>query len=310
MTPRVSVLMPVYNAADYIAAAIGSVLRQTYQDLELLVVDDGSTDRTEAVVAAITDRRLRVLPRPRGGIVAALNAGIGAARGELLARMDADDIMTPDRLARQVAYLDRRPGVVACGTDYELFGSMSGRVRMPRTPAACRARLLFGTCVAHSSAIIRLDTLRSAGIGYRSEYAYAEDYRLFTELSRHGDLANLPYVGLRYRVGEVQVSAVRQVEQRAVTLRIMRENLAAHGISTVDGDALARMIWLDRRGPAAALSYLYGEAPRLVGVAGRAAGAHGVRTAVRLVRERLNTALRPRAEAEPAEQPVGADDAR
>ncbi|BCB84828.1 glycosyltransferase family A protein [Phytohabitans suffuscus] len=131
-------LMPVYNAADYIAAAIGSVLRQTYQDLELLVVDDGSTDRTEAVVAAITDRRLRVLPRPRGGIVAALNAGIGAARGELLARMDADDIMTPDRLARQVAYLDRRPGVVACGTDYELFGSMSGRVRMPRTPAAER----------------------------------------------------------------------------------------------------------------------------------------------------------------------------
>ncbi|WP_433528301.1 glycosyltransferase family 2 protein [Micromonospora sp. CA-263727] len=310
MTPRVTVLMPVHNAADYVEAAIGSVLRQTYRDLELLVVDDGSTDRTEAVVASITDPRLRVLHRPRAGIVASLNAGLDEARGELLARMDADDVMGPERLARQVAYLDRNPEVVACGTDYELFGAMSGRVRMPRTPAACRARLLFGTCIAHSSAAIRLAALRSAGIRYRPEYGYAEDYRLFTELSQHGDLANLPYVGLRYRVADGQVSATRLAEQRATTLRIMRENLAGCGVSTVDDGTLARMIWLDGRGVGAAWTYLYREAPHLFGVAARAAGLHGARTAVRLIRERLNTALRPRRRTQPATQPVGVGNAR
>ena len=121
-TPLVSVVMPAFNAAETIARAVRSVLAQTYRDFELIVVDDGSTDETAAEVraAANGDLRVRVLGFPHSGIVSALNAGIAAARGELIARMDADDEMDPRRLEAQVALLAERPdiGVVGCLVEF------------------------------------------------------------------------------------------------------------------------------------------------------------------------------------------------
>ncbi|MFY1634987.1 glycosyltransferase family 2 protein [Solwaraspora sp. WMMB335] len=297
MSPRVTVLMPVHNGAAHLLPAIRSVLGQTFADLELLVVDDGSTDRTTEILASVPDPRLRVLHLSRSGIVAALNTGLDAARGRLLARMDADDLADPGRLARQVAFLDRHPGMVACGTDYELFGAGAGRVRMPRTPTQCRARLLFGTCIAHSSALLRLAVLHDTRTRYRTEYTYAEDYKLFSELSRLGDLANLPFVGLRYRVDGAQTSTTAATRQRRVATRIMRENLAAAGVAGVPEQIAAGMIWPAGHGPAAAVRYAWRYAPKLIGTGARAGGLAGVGTATRLVRERLNTVLR---------QPAGA----
>lgn len=290
--PRVTVLMPVHNGAAHLASAVRSVLEQTFTDLELLVVDDGSTDPTAEILTSARDPRLRVLHMPRRGIVAALNTGLDAARGQLLARMDSDDLADPERLARQVAFLDRHPGVVACGTDYELFGAATGRVRMPRTPAQCRARLLFGTCIAHSSALLRLAVLHDTRTRYRAEYTHAEDYKLFSELSRLGDLANLPFPGLRYRVDAAQISATASTRQRAVATRIMRENLAAAGVAGVPDRVAADMIWPPGRGPTAALRYAYRYAPTLIAVGAWAGGLAGAGTATRLARERLNTVLR------------------
>jgi len=288
----VTVLMPAYNAEAHVEEAVDSVLAQSFGDLELLVVDDGSTDGTAERVKAVNDPRLRVLRRDRAGVVGALNAGLDAARGELLARLDADDVMVGDRLARQVAFLDRRPDIVACGTDYEMFGTVQGRVRMPRTPAACRARLLFGTCVAHGTVMLRLGTLRREGLSYRPEYAYAEDFKLFSELRRRGSLANLPFVGLRYRQHPGQVSTANAAAQRAVATTVIRENLAEAGVRDVSDAVVERMIWLDRRGLPAALSYLTHDAPRLLAAAARAGGRHGLVSATQLARERVNTALR------------------
>ncbi|MFD4668803.1 glycosyltransferase family 2 protein [Lentzea sp. NPDC058450] len=284
MTPRVSVLMPVHNGAAHIAAAVRSVLAQTYRDFELVVVDDGSTDESVAVVERLVDARVRVVRREKAGIVGALNAGLDEVRGEFVARFDADDLMAPERLARQVAFLDARPGVVACGTAYAEFGAGSAVVRMPRSAAACRARLAFGTCVAHSAATIRTRALEN--VRYRPEYEFAEDYRLFSELSEIGDLANLPYVGLHYRTHAAQISAARAATQRALTVRIAAENLARAGVSTGE-DVLAGVIW-----PGAFGRYLTVQTPRALALGARAGGVAGAVDALRFARERLNTALR------------------
>ncbi|OLT10620.1 hypothetical protein BJF78_28630 [Pseudonocardia sp. CNS-139] len=284
--------MPAFDVAPYVAAAVDCVLHQTFADLELVVVDDGSTDATPDVLAAVRDPRVRVVRRPNGGIVAALNTGLDHVRGELVARMDADDLMPPDRLARQVAFLAAHPRVVACGTDYRQFGTRSGVTRMPRSPAACRARLLFGTCIAHGTAMIRADVLRGTGLRYRPEYAYAEDYRFFSDLALSGDLANLPYVGLEYRMHPRQISTAKARAQRAVAVRVMRENLAAAGVTGLPDAALERMVFADGHGAGAALRHLLGVAPGILRVGARAAGAAGVLTAAQLVREQLNAALR------------------
>src|SRR5207237_10277673 len=115
--PRVSVLLPVWNGEAFLEQAMESILRQTLSSFELIVIDDGSTDRSAAIAEefASRDPRMRVLRRPHEGLSAALNAGIAAARGEYVARMDADDISAPDRLRKQVAYLDAHPACVAVG---------------------------------------------------------------------------------------------------------------------------------------------------------------------------------------------------
>src|SRR6476661_6105481 len=123
MTPPVSVLMPVYNAGRYVAEAVESILGQTYADFEFLIVDDGSTDRSRAILEryAARDPRIRLVSRPNTGYAAALNELLGLARGELVARMDADDVALPERLLRQVNYLRAHPEVVCVGTAVHLI---------------------------------------------------------------------------------------------------------------------------------------------------------------------------------------------
>lgn len=250
-TPLVTVLIPSYNAAPYLREAVDSVLSQDLRDLELLVIDDGSTDDTAAVLAAVDDARVRVVRQDNTGLVGALNRGLDEARGRYLARMDADDVMPPGRLTAQIRALTDDPSLAVCGTDYELFGAATGRVRMPRTDSACRQRLLLSSCHCGASVMIRSDVLYRSGIRFRSEFAHAEDYRFFTEFAAHGRMANLPIVGYRYRIHPHQVSAVFSDEQRAAHLRIAREYAAATGARALDDAALARLLWSER--PAGAL---------------------------------------------------------
>ena len=130
---RVSVVIPAHNVAPYIEQALRSILPQSLWDFEILLVDDGSTDDTAAIVAGMTDPRIRLIQQQKTGIVGALNHGLDLAMGSLIARLDGDDVMTPGRLAAQVAFLESHPEALACGTDYELFGDMTGRVRSART---------------------------------------------------------------------------------------------------------------------------------------------------------------------------------
>jgi glycosyltransferase involved in cell wall biosynthesis len=216
--PLVSVVMPIYNAARYLDAAIHSIRAQTLTDLELILVDDGSTDDCDHIICqhASVDERIVVLRLPRAGISTALNHGIVAARAALIARMDADDEAMPERLDRQVAAMRARPLVAALGTGLEVIDA-DGHVVSTATPFCdpeeIRELLLQANCLAHPAVMMRRDVVLAAG-GYRPAFTACEDYDLWLRLSEHHELSNLQEPLLRYRSHEDQSS----VQKRPVRL--------------------------------------------------------------------------------------------
>jgi glycosyltransferase involved in cell wall biosynthesis len=203
--PRVSIVIPAYNAQNYIVDAVESMLAQTFTDFECIVVDDGSTDRTGQLLARLADRdgRVRLLHVPHGGIVEALNAGIDAARGELVARMDADDVSLPHRLEEQVRYMDQHPEVVALGSKVMLvdpYDSPLWEIEVKTDHKEIDAELMAGNgwALFHPTSIIRKKALVQVG-KYRPEYQWSEDIDVFLRLAEVGRLANLSTSTLRYR---------------------------------------------------------------------------------------------------------------
>ena len=203
--PDVSIVLPVYNAASYLATALDSVLAQTFRDFEIVAVDDGSTDRSGAILKDYSrrDARVRLISRPNTGIVGALNDGVAAARGKIIARMDADDFSLPMRIEKQLAFLDRRPECVAVGTDV-LYTDPEGSPLLPHRPAEHHDSIVMqlldgnGGALIHPSIMFRRDVFEAAG-GYREHYQWIEDLDLYLRFSERGELANLPEVHLHYR---------------------------------------------------------------------------------------------------------------
>lgn len=208
-SPRVSVLMPAHNAEQYIRESIESILSQTFRDFELLVLDDGSTDSTAVVARSYLDERLKLITNEANlGIIGTLNRGLNAARGEYVARMDADDVSAPDRFAKQVAFLDQHPDVAVVGTWFR-FINHTGRQLLgcepPYRPDDVRNALLFQNCIAHPSVMFRRSVVLATN-GYDPSALYAEDYALWLSISERHDIANLPEYLLMYRVHPNQVS--------------------------------------------------------------------------------------------------------
>ncbi len=201
----VSVIIPVYNATRFLHAAMESVLNQTYRDLEVIAVDDGSTDPSGAILAACAarDSRIRVISRQNTGIVGALNDGVAAAHGDLIARMDADDICLPLRLEKQVAYLTDHPECVAVGTDV-LYTDPESAPLIRHYPSVHHEGIVEqlldgnGGALIHPTVMVRRRSLEEAG-GYRARYQWIEDLDLYLRLSDRGWLANLPEIHLHYR---------------------------------------------------------------------------------------------------------------
>jgi glycosyltransferase involved in cell wall biosynthesis len=201
--PTVSVLMTTWNGAGFIGASIASVLAQSFADLELVVVDDGSTDATAQVLAGIGDPRLRVVRQAvNGGVVAARNAGFAAVRGRYVAALDHDDLSHPERLARQVAYLDAHPGVVLVATEVEI--EAGGRRRAPDHPVGgdpglIRWLLHVDNPLTWSSVMFRADAVRRLGAFVRPEYELADDFDFYHRLLAVGEIARLDEVLTVYR---------------------------------------------------------------------------------------------------------------
>lgn len=198
--------MAVYNGASLVGGAIESVLLQTYADLELVIVDDGSSDGSADVVAAFTDPRIRLLRNDHNrGLVASLNRGVREARGELVARLDYDDRCLPERIERQLAFLDREPQVAVAGTRVELMDEHEQPIDRPVTRLSDRAEFVFqaltnGIAISHPTVMFRREAVLAVG-GYDEAMVYAEDHDLWRRLALAGhDARVLPEVLVRYRV--------------------------------------------------------------------------------------------------------------
>jgi glycosyltransferase involved in cell wall biosynthesis len=204
--PAVSVIMPVFNGERYLGAAIDSVLTQTFSDFELLIVDDASTDGTRNVIEwyALRDPRIKVrFMEVNTGAIGARNEALRLAQADLIANMDADDVSLPGRFGKQVEFLHGRPDVAAVGSYVQIIdehGTLHSTKRYPTDPALTAWALFFVNSLAHPAVMMRRQVLFAAGAyPETARGTWAEDYDLFTRMSRLAGLANIPEVLLHYR---------------------------------------------------------------------------------------------------------------
>ena len=232
--------MPVYNGRAYVAqaAAKHAGLRPA-RNFELLVIDDGSTDDTRQVVEGFRDPRVLISENPQNlGLVATLNKGLSLSRGDFIARMDADDISEPDRLAKQVKYLIDHPEVDAIGGAIQYFGNFrrANTVVFPTEHEDIRVALLFYCPLAHPTVMFRRTLIDRHLLRYSDEFRHAEDYHLWSNLLQHARAANLTDLLLRYRLHPKQVRSRHADPQLEVAARVRKLLLTRGGVDWTDGD--------------------------------------------------------------------------
>ncbi len=231
--PTISVLIPIYNGAKWLARALASVEEQQDGSIEIIAIDDGSTDRSLVIAeqAELTFRNMKLLRNERNlGIVASLNRGLDAARGRFIARMDSDDVCRPGRFAKQLAFLERT-GVDLCGSWFTEFGQGLARtVRWPHQEPALRAAMLFQNTICHPTVMARRKVFEQ--FRYREEYRLAEDYDLFARASAKFRIANVPEVLLRYRRHAQQATQAKRESMERITRQIRQQALQSQNVET------------------------------------------------------------------------------
>lgn len=230
-TPRLSVVMGVLNGARFLDEAVESVLSQDYRHFEFIIVDDGSTDRTPELLArwAARDPRIVLLRNEVNiGHSASLNRGMRQARGEWIARQDADDVSEPGRFSRQIAWIDSHPGVVLVSTGYRVIDERGSLLRNePRAdrPEVVEYFLRFGNAIGGATQVMfRRDDALAVG-GFNESYRVSEDYDLWTRLARRGRVAILPFYGMRYRVHPQSATSATRPEERITAVRVVQREL-------------------------------------------------------------------------------------
>jgi glycosyltransferase involved in cell wall biosynthesis len=242
----VSIILPVFNGAQYLEDCLESLWLQSFNDFECIVIDDGSTDDTSIILASQSDKRLRVLKQNvQGGICKALNLGIEFAHGKYLARMDADDICHPQRLQKQVEFLDKHQQVGFCGTWVRRFGE--GQIpKVFSRPAGfqrIRAFSLFDNPFVHSTIMLRKDLFRKYNVRYRDDFAGAEDYELWTRLMENTVCENLSDVLLDYRVHSQSVTQNKTEIMDNLTCKILYNELCKLGLKPSVHEVLLHRLW-------------------------------------------------------------------
>lgn len=252
--PAVSVLLPVYNCATFLAEALASIEAQTLTDIEIIAINDGSTDGSGSLLDehAARDPRYCVVHRPNGGIVAALNQGLGMARGRAIARMDGDDIARPDRLERQLAVLDAEPSVVAVGSILRLIDENGTVTQTQRAPSVVRQTDLscfppFVRTVPHPTLMARHEAMVALG-GYRIFFPHAEDHDLLLRLAGFGRIELLGECLLDYRVHggavsernrQTQLDSMLKAQAAAVARAVNGTDIFADGADHPFDDLIA-----------------------------------------------------------------------
>ena len=220
-SPRVSVILPVYNDAEFLEDAVRSILEQTYDSLELIAIDDGSTDHSSEILQFFgkSDSRMRIFRQANRGLGATLNRGIGIANGELIARQDADDRSHVERLTTQVTFLDAHPDVVLLGSFARVMDDR-GRVlylkRLPKNDDELRGEIETTSPFVHGSVIMRKSAVTKVG-GYR-DIAWLEDLLLWRALAQYGKLANVETALYDYRVSPTNLYVPRRLQSQVASM--------------------------------------------------------------------------------------------
>lgn len=234
--PTASVLMPVYNAELYIEAAVASVLAQTFQDFELLLLNDGSTDSTLQKLEkfAAQDTRCKIISGPNVGIVATLNKGLALAQGALIFRMDADDICLPTRFQEQMDYMAQHPECALLGSSVYLIDDAGRRILELHVPidhlSIDKANMQgAGSHIYHPTWLLRSSVIAHIG-GYREVCRHAEDLDFLLRLAEVGELHNLASTLVLYRQHAASIGYARRNEQVAATRRAVTEACQRRGL--------------------------------------------------------------------------------
>jgi glycosyltransferase involved in cell wall biosynthesis len=226
-TPKITVLLPVYNAAQFLRQAIDSILSQTFSDFELLIVNDGSTDSSAEIISSYSDSRIRVLKNEKNiGLIASLNRGIAETKGKYIARMDADDISLPDRLQQQVTKMESDPGIAVLSSFVDFMnvdGDITGTWSTDReatSESEIRKLMMRTNCIAHPTVMMRTDVIRK--YLFNPKRKGSEDWDLWMRLLASGHrIAKLPEVLLNYRVHPGSVTASDKQED-VLEVRLIR----------------------------------------------------------------------------------------
>lgn len=247
-TPVISVILPVFNSGQYIELSIKSIILQTFHDFELIVIDDGSSDNSFEVLStyAKLDSRIHLISRDNRGLIYTLNEAIEIANGQYIARMDADDLALPDRLEKQLAFLQENK-LDICGASVRLIGAATGDWRYPHSHVGCEAELLFGVPFAHPSVIGHSKVFKE--LRYASTWSLVEDYDLWQRAWAAGfQMGNVPEVLLQYRVHRKQTSALYRHQQAQHSQRLRSRHWqqllnAKLGISPTEAEEAEKNLW-------------------------------------------------------------------
>jgi glycosyltransferase involved in cell wall biosynthesis len=233
--PKITVFMAAYNAEKYIRKAISSILQQSFEDFELLIVNDGSTDDTVAEVQAFDDPRIRLIHNTSNqGLVFTRNRALEEARGEFIAVLDSDDIAVPERLQLQYEFMEQHPEVALCSGHAALIdaqGALTGQQFIVPTDFV-NMEVFFGNPFINPAAMFRADILREFD-GYR-DFAPAEDFDFFVRVSEKYPVANLDHLLVYYRVHNQNTSAIKPAETRAIETAILKDMYNRWGMSVDD----------------------------------------------------------------------------
>lgn len=213
MPPKISVLLPIYNAEKYLRRTLESLLAQTFSDFEVIAVNDASPDASRDIILSYHDPRICLIENPRNlGQTGALQVGLQRARGEYIARQDQDDVSLPERFERQVAFLDQHPEVGVLGTNYIIIDAEDRVIEgstpfyAPETISEMAWRLLWTDRLVDSSVMLRRVAAERVG-GYDLNYRYAQDFDLWLRLSFEVGVMRLPEVLLQLRIHSTSSSS-------------------------------------------------------------------------------------------------------
>ncbi|MFC1994377.1 glycosyltransferase family 2 protein [Chloroflexota bacterium] len=240
--PKISVIMSVYNSEKYLGEAIDHILDQTFPDFDFIIVNDSSTDNSLEIIQSYIDERIRIINNKRNmGLTKSLNKAIKQARGEYIARQDADDISLPNRFEEQIRYLEKHPQVALLGTSVhriDEYGEIFGKIKVLEKPVV---KLFKGNQFNHGSVMFRKKVINELEAGYNELFRYCQDYELWLRIAKYYEIRNLTQVLYKLRLHQENVSFLRAKESalyHLLALRVAGDNLTEEMLRSIKDDGI------------------------------------------------------------------------